>query len=825
MYNVSEDYKKTILKNVRTPKNKVVVDGKVYTGREDLLTFPKLTQETTMMIGGFPAKTVEFELYDKDGNINLLNKDVEIYRGYDIGKLTSIGDTTRATNVTINGIDFSKGFSIKLRGFFDASKQTNTYSRMFGSARDTTLVTELTNPNILLTQMYTTDGVVKRDARINLSSFTKDDFLTITFTYDLTTATLTATNGKTTVTNSAARTGTPDFGSFFLIGSRDLTGNPIFEYDSVEINTYADNKTYKYVADETDKWKSVGDRAVYTINGKWITSDNTEYVPMGIYRARAEEDVVNNSTNKKIIFKGTDRAVEFNKIHDTSKDPAFPCTYLEYLKSIIESYGYELESEDFPFANTTMTQAPNIASNTTDRELISRFAEMCGGIAQMSRTGKVVISIPFKTNTKIPKTYYSTLSSKEKKYGCISSVVLGRDSGEETVFDDISKTDVDIQNQAYGRNLLALTKCTQAFTYVTINSVEDNKLIITSSNNAGQWQSVRFYLPAQSLEAGIYTLHSKTLATNNTSAARTYICIDKHEQPNNEARVQRWEFDSSRRDNIQFEVEEGYYYSIIFYASTTEVIVGTNTVTYDQLYIAKEDEFSKYEPYEANGVSVWRIDNNPFLDLIREEMIDGVAENILGQNVTPFQLDECIDDFMYDLNDVIEVQDKMGSWFETRILNISSSGRIRTTYGAFTQEEETSYNLTGSTSDTGKTVKLDVDRINGQINAINQTIDGMGTQYTQTEKDFQFLFNENNELKDYINFEDGSIVIGKVGNEFKLVQQNDRIIFLQSQQEVAELIYNLFSTEDMVAKNSMQVGNFLFKKDNDGSLSLELGGE
>ena len=675
MYKVSEDYKNMLSKNVRTPKNKIVVDGVAYGGRLDLLTFPKITQETTMMIGGFPAKTVEFELYNKDGTINLLNKDVAVYRGYDIGKLAYVGDATRTTNVTMTGIDFSKGFSIKLRGFFDASKLTTNYSRLFGSANDTTLINLSDNPNVLVAQIYTvgvSGGI--REPKLDLSPFTKEDFLTITFEYDLTKVTITATNGEITVTNSVEKTGELNFGSFFYIGSRDLTGNPIFEYDSVEIETTADNKKYKFIADEIDKWKSVGDRVTYTINGKWDISDNTEYIPMGIYKARAEEDVTNNSTNRKIIFKGTDRAVDFNRVHSTINDPKFPCTYLEYLKSILERYGYALETEDFPFANSIMTQPPNISNNVTDRELISRFAEMCGGIAQMSRSGKVAISMPLKTETEIPKTYYSTLSSKGKEYGFINTVVLGRSSEDGTVYDDIT-------------------------------TIDD---------------------------------------TNN---------------------------------------------------------------------------------HEENGSTVWRIDNNPFLDLIREQMIDAVAENIFGQNIIPFQLDECVDDFLYDLNDIVKVQDKMGSWFETRILSINSTGRIKTSYGAYTQEETTSYNLVGSAFDAGKTVQLDVNRITGEINAINQTLDGYGTQFTQTEQNFQFLFNENNEQKDYINFENGTIIIGKVDNEYKLVQYNDRIIFLQNQQETAKLLYNLFFAEDIKAGKSLQVDDYILETDGDGGLDLDWGGE
>lgn len=824
MYKVSEEYKNVLTKNVRTPKSKIVVDGITYDGKLDLLTYPKVTQETTMMIGGFPAKTVEFELYNRDNNVVLLNRNVEVYRGYEVGKKVFVGDASRITNVAINGLDFSKGFSIKLRGFLDTSKLVNNYSRLFGSEKDTTLITQIDNPNILLPQMYTANGVVRREPRLDISTFSKDDFLTITLTHDLETTTLTATNGTKTVTNSVTRTGEPLFGSYFCIGSRDLTGNPIFEYDSVEIETYADSKVYKYVVDEVQKWKSIGAVAPYTINGKWDIGTSVEYVPLGVYKARTEEDITNNSTNRKIVFKGTDRAVDFNRIHNKLNDPAFPCTYLQYLESIVRAYGYELESTDFPFASTTMTQAPNITDTTTDRELISRFAEMCGGIAQMSRTGKVAISIPFKTNTKIPKTYYSTLSSKEKKYGCISTVVLGRDNGEETVFDDITKTDTNIQNQAYGRNLLSLSKLTQKIRHGTVNVLEDNKIIITSNENASTWNKVEYWLDNLNLELGTYTLYGKGMYTNNPSVAPLLVEITKYATKDGN-RISFVQLRFQNTNSVKFEIESGFYYTIAIYSSTDTAITGTNVVTYDQLYIAKEDEFSKYEPYEANGVSVWRIDNNPYLDLIRESMINAVAENILGQSVTPFQLDECIDDFIYDLNDIIEVQDKLGSWFETRILNINSSGRIRTTYGAFTQEEETSYNLAGSTSDTGKSIKLDVNRITGQIETINETIDGYGTQFTQTEQNFQFLFNENNQQKDYINFENGTIIIGKVGNEYKLVQYNDRIIFLQNQQETAKLIYNLFFAEDIQAGKSLQVGEYILETDEDDGLDLDWGGE
>ncbi len=85
MYNPGGEYL-TYIKDsiIRQPRSKIVVDGKTYTGLEHLVSFPKITHETEKMIGGFPAKTCEFEIYNLDGSLNLNGKEVQVYRGLDI---------------------------------------------------------------------------------------------------------------------------------------------------------------------------------------------------------------------------------------------------------------------------------------------------------------------------------------------------------------------------------------------------------------------------------------------------------------------------------------------------------------------------------------------------------------------------------------------------------------------------------------------------------------------------------------------------------------------------------------------------------------------
>lgn len=91
MYNPGGEYLSYIKDStIRKPRSKIVVDSKTYTGLEHLVSFPKITHETEKMIGGFPAKTCEFEIYNLDGSLNLNGKEVQVYRGLDISDTKTV---------------------------------------------------------------------------------------------------------------------------------------------------------------------------------------------------------------------------------------------------------------------------------------------------------------------------------------------------------------------------------------------------------------------------------------------------------------------------------------------------------------------------------------------------------------------------------------------------------------------------------------------------------------------------------------------------------------------------------------------------------------
>ena len=54
----------------------------------------------------------------------------------------------------------------------------------------------------------------------------------------------------------------------------------------------------------------------------------------------------------------------------------------------------------------------------------------------------------------------------------------------------------------------------------------------------------------------------------------------------------------------------------------------------------------------------FKILDNPFVDLYREEMIEKVANYIIGMSYIPYNITNVVDGFIYELNDVVEIIDK-----------------------------------------------------------------------------------------------------------------------------------------------------------------------
>lgn len=77
------------------------------------------------------------------------------------------------------------------------------------------------------------------------------------------------------------------------------------------------------------------------------------------------------------------------------------------------------------------------------------------------------------------------------------------------------------------------------------------------------------------------------------------------------------------------------------------------------------------------------------------------------------------------------------------------------------------------------------------------------------------------EIKKYIRFIDGKILLGEVGNELELQIANDRISFLQNNAEVAYFSNNKLYVTDGEYTNSLRLGSFAFLPRENGNLSFK----
>lgn len=311
--------------------------------------------------------------------------------------------------------------------------------------------------------------------------------------------------------------------------------------------------------------------------------------------------------------------------------------------------------------------------------------------------------------------------------------------------------------------------------------------------------------------------------------------------------------DRKKRESITKEAKFG---------AINTVVLGKDGIDDDIVY-----------PTEIAGERIeWKILDNPYVDLIRENIIVDVASHIIGMSIVPYSLNNFIDDYIYDLNDVISVTDNKGNVFDAVVLEYETSSRIKSNIKASTQTETTTnYKIAGSIKQDITKVQLQVDHVNNQISSIvtktedletstTQIIQNqdtilmealkdyvttgdfetfkttISTQFEQTTEGFNFNFNnitqqlndlngntqeQFTEISKYIRFEDGNIILGEANNKLTLKIQNNKIAFIQGEtDEVAVFSDNKLTVTDGDFTNSLQIGNFAWKPRTNNNLSL-----
>lgn len=108
---------------------------------------------------------------------------------------------------------------------------------------------------------------------------------------------------------------------------------------------------------------------------------------------------------------------------------------------------------------------------------------------------------------------------------------------------------------------------------------------------------------------------------------------------------------------------------------------------------------------------------------------------------------------------------------------------------------------------------------------IRQTVDDVVVEFTTFQADVQSVAAntdaEFEEIRKYIRFVDGKILLGEVGNELELEIANDRISFLQDGAEVAYFSNRKLYITDAQVIHSLQIGGFAFMPRANGNTSFK----
>ena len=642
MQKVSNTYKNYLENTLSlSPKSKIVVGETEYLGNV-IMSTPKITHSNSSFIGGFPSKTCSFELYNPNNDIDLDNKELEVYKIVQTGEiknLLNLEEYTFRGESNNSTIDFVSANKVVITSAENPTTWQNraivldlpdgTYSFYVGKCSSTNSgVTDVWKNGGIAINKYV-NGV--RNTFVSLQAGKSTPFV--------------IENGE----------GIEYTINFYLSFGTAITGINTVTYDEL------------YMAKED------------TFGG-YVPYNTIEYIKQGVFIPQAS-NIINDITARKLkITNAQDRTQLLDGIYVSSLEWTTSHTGLEIVQEICTRNGVTLETTDFNFANYVFKTQPNFSSTITDREVISRIAQIGGEIAIFNNDGNIVIKSSTPTGHTITRKRYEKLSYE--KPIIYNTIVLGMEGIDDTI------------------------------------------------------------------------IYPETI----------------------------------------------------------------------------EGERIEY-----------RIDDNPFTDLIREEIISTVASFIIGKSIIPFNVQNIVDGFYLELNDSITIIDKDNKSIEATILNYENASRIKSNLKAEITTSISDYNLAGSNKKTLNEVKLQVDHINNQIQSIvskgyvneddlevlrqslvTQNEESITMTFTtlteimnsanaETQKQFQ-------EQSKYIRF-DGGVSLGEVGNEVTLRIENDTIYFSVSDVKIMEITPSGIKIEKVITEE-IDMGDFALIVEEDGSLSL-----
>lgn len=149
---------------------------------------------------------------------------------------------------------------------------------------------------------------------------------------------------------------------------------------------------------------------------------------------------------------------------------------------------------------------------------------------------------------------------------------------------------------------------------------------------------------------------------------------------------------------------------------------------------------------------------------------------------------------------------------------------------------ETQKELTSQIEQTAVSINQEVSEKYSTKDEVTQLISEVSTSFEQTKDSFEFQFNtftqdledllngtnaNFEDIRKYIRFENGDIILGQVGNEFSLRISKEKISFMQGVQEVAYVSNSRIYITTAEIITNMQIGNFAWLPRENGNLTFK----
>lgn len=476
------------------------------------------------------------------------------------------------------------------------------------------------------------------------------------------------------------------------------------------------------------------------INNTW------EELSLGEFQVVEQQVDLEKGTTTLKCF---DSLIALSKIPYIAGELTFPNTITNIATQLAIRRGLAIDESvaNLPNASQVIVEDPYAKiSNLTYRDILNEIAGATGTMA-IIKNGKLYFQPAQKTPVS-DWTYDHLKKIKFKpKYGPINALVLARTPQE----DNIAERDEANIVAPGNRNILDMARYpswqpSQAL--MKVEPIGRSSVRIKATLNNNQWWAANWLLPAAQMIAG--KTHSVAFGKleGNRKSDMGFI-IDCFRKSDNKRIVlfEKWGIDNQHGKFVyQPEIYRDYRLLLFVSRGGSNVYTGEFDGTFNNIYLAEEDNFSGFVEFKENGLTDVKIANNELLDDNRETMLAPLFNSIKGFEFYPFEA-ETEGHGYYQIGDRITVSNGTDSWpiIITHIKLEISQGIKEAISGVAPTKEQTDYARAGGIIKTIYNTEIKVDKQNQEIKSIvsrtDQLDDRITENYTQITQNINNITN------------------------------------------------------------------------------------